>query len=100
MEENNYNAIEDSMGGIEITWTDYSKNYIDPKDPRKYRSIYLQFDDAEIFRSDWEKIIAIWTRPFGKFKDGKTAYRKRFGPFKSYQEHFDMLASQYSEVME
>ena len=76
MEGTYYNATEDRFGNIELT---------DDKD----NSIYLQGDDASIFSNSWEAIIKIWTRKFGK------GYRKTYGPFNSYKEHFDALASEY-----
>ncbi len=84
MEGNRYTADEDRFGGIIISDTETG------------RDVYLQpGDDSTPFREDWEAIVRIWTRSYGTNKDGSTRHRRGFGPFRSYSEHFDVIASAY-----
>ena len=88
MEGIRYTANEDNFGNIVLLDTVSGK------------SLYFQGEDADIFLKSWNDIVRIWSRPFGKFKNGKTAYRKTFGPYNSYGKHFDAMADEYSEIME
>lgn len=76
MEGTYLDCSEDSMGNITLY-------------DNKGHDVYLQGDDAIVFSEDWNKIVAIWTRKFGK------GCRKHFGPFNSYGEHMDYVISQY-----
>lgn len=45
--------------------------------------------DAQILSDELAKIEKIWCRKFG------TGFRKSYGPFKSQEEHQDILLSSY-----
>ena len=55
----------------------------------KGNDIYLQGDDAAMFQAEWDNIVKIWTRKYGK------GHRKHYGAFNSYSEMMDYVISQY-----
>jgi hypothetical protein len=81
-----YDASTDRFGNITLTRAEDKA------------SVYFQGDDAEFFRADWEAIQKIWNRTYSN-QHGGPYYRKHFGPFKDYSEHFDSIASDYDSVM-
>jgi hypothetical protein len=89
--------MEDTMGKYD--WDDDRFGGITLTRKADGADVYFQGDDAAQFRADVEKLDKIWFRPFGKCADGRIAYRKSFGPFNSYSEHFDALVSAYDDVM-
>jgi hypothetical protein len=59
-------------------------------DPDGKDIAYLQgSDDVEIIENQVKELEKIWFRKFGK------GYRKKFGPFSSYEEHLSYILSQY-----
>jgi hypothetical protein len=87
MEGIKYTAIEDRFGNVELIGPDG-------------RACYFQGDDAAAIMDEWNAVFAIWSRVFGRFADGRPAYRKAFGPFKSYEDHFDAMADQYDSILQ
>ena len=53
------------------------------------KSCFLQGDDADIVRKVEDDLCRIWGRRFGR------GYRRKFGPFNSYEEHLTACLGEY-----
>ena len=58
--------------------------------------MFLQVgDESESFLAEVKKLDKVWLRPYGRRKNGTIVYRKRAGPFDSYEAHLSAIIEQY-----
>ena len=79
-----YSFEEDRMGGIVLYRGSKDIGYLQPG------------DDADQFLTNAGFILSIWTRCYGRKKDGGFKFRvKPFGPWTCYEEHISSFVSHY-----